>query len=86
MPMKTMLHKLTRHRKRNEARAKILLAFEYGILLADVAKQQGVEMTPELVKRAEVMIENEFATQSASHLAGNVVPNLLTVFELDVSK
>lgn len=79
-----MLTLLTRARA--EKRAKLLLAFEYGLLLYDVAKQQGVELTPELVTRAEKMIENEFATQDASFLAGNIVPNLLTVFELDITK
>lgn len=69
-----------------EKRAKLLLAFEYGLLLYDVAKQQGVELTPELVERAEKMIESEFENQTATFLAGNIVPNLLTVFELDVSK
>ena len=69
----------------NERRAKLLLAFEYGIVLADVAKKQKVKMTPELVARAEVMIENEFSIQTASHLAGNIVPNILTVFELDTT-
>jgi len=69
----------------NERRAKLLLAFEYGIVLADVAKKQKVKMTPELVARAEVMIKNEFSIQTASHLAGNIVPNILTVFELDTT-
>lgn len=68
------------------SRAKLLLAFEYGVILADCAKQNKVEMTPELIKKAEIMIENEFRIQTASKLATNTVPNLLTVFELDISQ
>ena len=67
-------------------RNKLLLAFEYGLLLQDVATKQGVEMTPELVTRAEIMLENEFRIQTASKLATNIVPNLLTAFELDLSQ
>ncbi len=67
-------------------RKKLLLALEYGILLADVAKAQGVELTPELVERAEIMLENEARTQTASRMATQIVPNLLSVFELDTSK
>ena len=70
----------------SENHLKILLAFEYGILLSDVAKKKKVKMTPGLVRRAEEMIQNEFATQTASHLSGNIVPNLLTVFEIDTTK
>jgi hypothetical protein len=65
---------------------KLLLAFEYGVLLADVAKQQKVEITRELIEKAEQMIENEFRNQSATFLATNIVPNLLTPFELDLSE
>lgn len=68
------------------SRNKLLMAFEYGLLFADVAKQQGVPITPELVKKAEIMIENEFRNQTETHIAGNIVPNLLSVFELDTSE
>lgn len=75
-----MLRELFYDRKRT------LLAFEYGLTIARVAQEQGVEMTPELVERAEKMIDGEFSTQSASFLAGNMAPNILSVFELDVRK
>lgn len=65
---------------------KVRLAFEYGLTIAETARQMNVELTPELVQRAEVMIEGEFSTQSESHLAGNMVPNIMSAFELDTSK
>ena len=65
---------------------KILLAFEYGVVLGDVARDMGVSMDPELIKRAEAMIEGEFKNQTASHLSTNIVPNIMTAFELDLSK
>lgn len=65
---------------------KLLLAFEYGVVLGDVAKQKGVEVTPEMVKRAEHLIEQEFTNNTAERLALDMIPNLLAIFEtsLDV--
>lgn len=65
---------------------KLLLAFEYGVILSQVAKEQGVELTPEMVLRAEAMIENEFSTQNPTRLAVEMTPLLLTVFETDLDK
>jgi len=65
---------------------KLLLAFEYGVVLAEVAQKQGIEMTPELIKKAEIMIENEFRNESLSRLSGTMIINILSVFELDTNK
>jgi len=71
---------------RNYSIEKVRLAFEYGLTIANTAHEMKVEITPELVKKAEVMIEGEFSSQSETHLAGNIVPNILSVFELDINK
>lgn len=60
---------------------KLLLAFEMGVVLADVAKAQGVEVTPELVKRMEDIILSEFGHKSASKLACEMNVLLLAAFE-----
>lgn len=65
---------------------KLLLAFEYGLTIARVAQEQNVELTPEIVKRAEKIIENEFRNQTPTFLATNMVPIILSVFELDITK
>jgi hypothetical protein len=67
-------------------RKKLLLAFEYGLIVADVAKEQNVEVTPELIKRAEAIIESEFRKYGPTYLAVNIVPLILTIFETDLSK
>jgi hypothetical protein len=67
-------------------RAKLMLAFEYGLQVAEVARAQGLELTPELVEKAEAMLLGEARTQSATHMAVNAVPNLLSAFEIDVTK
>lgn len=68
------------------SREKLLLAFEYGLTIAQVAQKHNVEIDAALVERAERMIEGEFKNQTAEHNAVNMVPNILTVFELDLSK
>ncbi len=65
---------------------KLKLAFEYGLIIAKLAEEHKVEVTPELVARAEAMLEIEARTRSASKMATDIVPNLLSVFELDITK
>ena len=77
---------LTWPKSKAERNAKMLLAFEYGISLSEVARKMKIELTADHVKRAEEMMLNEFSTHNASFLAGNMVPNLMTVFEFDISK
>lgn len=67
-------------------RQKLLLAFEYGLLIAETARQNNVEINPELIKKAEIMLEGEARSQTATHMATQIVPNLLSVFELDTTK
>jgi hypothetical protein len=68
------------------SREKLLLAFEYGVLLTQVAQQEGIEIDVTFMEKAEKMIEGEFATQTPTHLATQITPNILSVFELDLSK
>lgn len=65
---------------------KILLAFEYGLTIQRVADSQKIEMTKEIVERAEKILLNEFRTQTAAFLATNMVPIILSIFEVDTSK
>jgi hypothetical protein len=80
-----MLKSLLRNR-REERDQKTLLAFEYGLNLSECAREMNIPLTKEHIERAEEMIANEFATHDASFLAGNMVPNLMTVFEFEVNK
>jgi len=65
---------------------KLLLAFEYGMIFASSAKDLKVELTPELSKRFEVMLLNEFKSKSATQLAVDMFPNILSVFETTLDK
>lgn len=65
---------------------KLKLAFEYGMVLAKTAQEMKVEITPELMEKAEIMLAGEFSSQSAEQLAIDMAPNILSAFELDISK
>ena len=60
---------------------KLLLAFEYGVVLRDTVAEMGVELTPEMVRKAEEMILNEFPGKSPTRLSVDMLTNLLAMFE-----
>jgi len=63
---------------------KLTLAFEYGLILSDVAKKLNIELKPEIVDRAEVVLKREFASQTPTHLAVNMLPNILSILEPNI--
>lgn len=60
---------------------KLLLALEYGIILSEVAKSSGTDLTPEMIKKMEEIVLNEFPKHKAMTLAVEMDPNILAVFE-----
>lgn len=62
------------------------MAFEYGVILAEVAKENNIELTPELMKKAETMLIGEFGKETPLQLSIDTIPNILSVFELDITK
>ncbi len=48
---------------------KAILAFEFGVVLSDVAHEHKIEMTKEIVLRAEKILETELGTQSLTDSA-----------------
>lgn len=60
---------------------KLRLAVEYGVILSETAKNRGVELTPEMVKKMEEIVLNEFKNKSATRVAIEMTPNILAVFE-----
>jgi hypothetical protein len=65
---------------------KLLLSFEYGVILAQTALENKVELTPELIAKAEEMIIGEFSKGNATRIAVDMIPNIISIFELDLSK
>lgn len=63
---------------------KLLLAFEYGLILGESARDKGIELTPEIVARAEEIIQKEFVKNNSLQLAKDMIPNILAMFEPDL--
>ena len=60
----------------------IRLAFEFGLILSETAKERGVKITPGMVEIAEGIFLNELKTKSLENIAINFVPLILACFEV----
>lgn len=60
---------------------KLLLAFEYGVVLSEVALKMDKELTPEIVKRAEAIIIDSFSRNNEQRIALDMTPAILSIFE-----
>lgn len=58
------------------------LAFEFGVILSEVAKEKGVALTPEISERAEKILINELKLNGLTQTALNFVPLVLAVLEV----
>lgn len=72
--------------KKTYSKEKLLLAFEYGMLLAKTAQDMKIDLTTEIAQSAEIMLENEFTNETAEHLAmpNVMIPNIMSAFELNL--
>ena len=60
---------------------KIRLAVEFGLILAVTAMERKVELTPEIVIRAQEIFLNECKTRTNTQVAVMMVPNILAALE-----
>ncbi len=60
---------------------KVLLAFEFAIVLSDAANQLKIEMTREIVKRAEDLLKKEMEKGTAEDFACQMGVFVLAVLE-----
>lgn len=58
------------------------LAFEFGLVLSETAKEMKKEITPEISARAEYIFINEVRTKGANKTAMNFIPLILAALEL----
>jgi len=68
--------KLPFYRKRT-----VELALEFGMLLSEIAKEENVELTPEITQRAEDIFINEIKINGFEKTAINFTPLLLACLE-----
>jgi hypothetical protein len=60
---------------------KLLLSFEYGVILAKTAQELGFEITKDMMIRAEEIIIAEFKKNSPMKLSTEMVTNILAMTE-----
>jgi len=58
------------------------VAFEFGLILSEVAKDKGVKLTPEMSKKAEEVLINELRTNGLTKTALNFVPLVMAILEV----
>ena len=58
------------------------VAFEFGVVLSEVAKEKGITLTPVMSARAEEILINELKINGLSKTALNFVPLTLAVLEV----
>ena len=58
------------------------LAFEFALVLSEVAKDRGVTLTPEISVKAERMLINELKTKGFHATSMNFIPLSLASFEV----
>jgi len=72
--------------KKTYDKKKLLLAFEYGVILSEAAKNLNRELSPNIVKNMEEIIFKEFHKKTASKLSVEMQLNILAAFETKSSK
>ncbi len=60
---------------------KTMLAFEFAIVLSDVAKDLNIPMTTDIVQRAEKLLENELGPKSEQDFATKMSLYALAILE-----
>jgi hypothetical protein len=60
----------------------LLLAFEFGLVLSETAKERGIAVTPEISARAEEILIKELRTNGVEKTALNFVPLILAALEV----
>jgi hypothetical protein len=60
---------------------KLLLSFEYGIILSQVAQERELVLTPEIITRAEEILLAEFKKNNATKLSTEMITNILAMIE-----
>ena len=60
---------------------KLRLAFEFGVIMSEVAKGMNMELTPEMVARAEEILLDQSKTKSATEFASQMNACAMAAFE-----
>ena len=58
------------------------IAFEFGVVLSEVAREKGIKLTPETSERAEMILINELRAEGLHCTALNFIPLILAALEV----
>jgi len=64
----------------------VLLAFEFGLVLSDVANENKIELTKEISHRAEDVLIQELRDKGFKKTALNFIPLILATLEIEEQK
>ena len=60
---------------------KLRLAFEFGVIMSEVAKGMNIELTPGMIIRAEEILLDQSKTKNAQEFAGQMNACAMAAFE-----
>ena len=60
----------------------LTIAFEFAVVLSGVAKERGIEMTPEISARAQEILSKELKEKGTYSVAMNFTPLILAALEV----
>ncbi len=63
---------------------KLRLAFEYGLVMSDMAHEMKIPLTKEVVARAEEILVHSWSHNSTERVALDMVPNILAAIETKI--
>lgn len=59
----------------------LMLAYEFGLILSEVAKENNIEVTRDISERAEKILINEIRTKGWKKTVLNMLPLVMAVLE-----
>ena len=63
------------------SKKEMLMMFEYGFTLSEVAKDRGMKLTPEVIQRCEDILLKELKLKDWKQVTLEMIPNNLASFE-----
>ena len=82
MLIKNLLKKYKMFKIPLYGKKKLVMAMEYGVILATVAKDRNIELTPEIVARLEDIVVKEFTDKSYERVSLDMIVNILASLEI----
>jgi len=80
--LKKLINSNIKYRPPIYGKKTLRVAFEFGLVLSEVAKERKIELTAEMSVRAESMLIQELKINGLQKTSMNFIPLILAVLEL----